>query len=137
MSHLKHINDYKKDLINAGITDPTIQINLARTAYVSAFVRLFESRKVPAADRKDVMLYILNYWNETFPVNGNVVIIQVNSFYDRLCDALCRGGNVFVQLVTESSVTDNPTYSDFDSYAALVDILYEEANHKYDQRSAA
>lgn len=137
MSHLKHINNYKKELIAAGITDPQTQINLSRTAYVSAFVQLIERHRIPEADRKDVMYFVLNYWNETFPVNGNIVVMQVNSFYDRLCEALCAGGTIFVQLVNESSVTDHPTYCDFESYKLLVASLVEEAEHKYKHRKVA
>ena len=134
MSHLAHINTYKQSLIEAGITNPETQIVLTRAAYVCAFIRLFERYKVPESDHKDIVLYITSYWNETFPINGNVVLGLVRSFYTRLYEAMVNAkGNVFVDISTEQAVKDNSTFNDPASFETLVETLVEEAHHKYKQ----
>lgn len=131
MSHVKAINDYKAELLLSGITEPDVQSALVRTAYISVFIQLIERYSIPKEDQKDVMFHILNKWNEIFPVNGNIVFGQVNSFYTRLKAEIANGGNVFVQLSTDSQVTDHPTYTDFESYKELMVVLYGEAEHMY------
>lgn len=138
MSHLAHINAYKQSLIQAGITNPETQIVLTRTAYTCAFIRLFQQLQVPETDRRDVMIHILSYWNETFPVNGNIILGAVRGFQVRLYDAVASAkGNVFVEISQEQEVKDNPTFNDPDTYEALVQCLFEEAVHKYKQHKGA
>lgn len=132
MSHLKHINEYKQSLIKLGITNPEDQIVLTRAAYVCAFIRLFEQQQIPEIDHKDVVLYISNYWNEKFPINGNIVLSLVRGFYARLYESLTNvKGNVFIDISTEQAVKDNPSFNDPETFDTLVQCLLEEATHKY------
>lgn len=132
MSHLQHINDYKKVLIEKGIVDHKAQIALVRTAYVTAFIRFFQAKGIKQEDRKDIMFYLLSYWNETFPVNGNMVISLVTSFYTRLNQSLVdMKGNFYVNLVDDQYTTTYPEYNDPTEYCQLVDTLMGEINMKY------
>lgn len=131
MSHLNHINEYKKALLAAGIDCPMDQQALVRAAYISALIRLISSKAVPAIDRKDVIFNSLNQWNEIFPVNGNLVYGQVTGFYDRLNSALCLGCDVFVKLSSEEAVSEHPSYSDVEGYQELVQCLFNEAETHY------
>lgn len=135
MSHLDHINNYKIALIKEGVTDPETQIALVRTAYSCAFIRLFTQKNIPVSDRTDVMHYLLSYWNETFPVNGNFVISNVNGFYERLNSTLSNiRATTLLPITRDPIVEKHPLYYDVEGYDQLVETLVTEATHKYNQR---
>lgn len=132
MSHLAHINKYKINLIAKGITDPGEQIALVRNAYSFAFIQLFSVKPIPAESRNDIMSFVLSYWNETFPVNGNYVITDVNMFLNQV--ALKMGsiaGPVVLDLGKNAAAQKHPTYFEIDGFGDLVNTLYQEATHKY------
>lgn len=132
MSHLAHINKYKINLIAKGITEPTEQIALVRQAYSFAFVQLFTQQPIPQASRIDVMQYVLGYWNETFPVNGNYVITQVNLFLSQVALKLGSiAGPITLTLTDNDATKKHPTYFEVDGFRELVNTLYQEACHKY------
>lgn len=132
MSHLAHINKYKINLIAKGITEPTEQIALVRQAYGFAFVQLFTLQPIPSESRNDVMQFVLGYWNETFPVNGNYVITQVNMFMNQVNLKLGSIAGPITLTLTDNDVTKkHPNYAEIDGFRDLVNTLYQEARHKY------
>lgn len=132
MSHLQHINAYKINLIKEKITSPEEQIALVRNAYVCAFVRLFTVENISAPERENVMQYLLAYWNETFPVNGNYVISLTKGFYEKLYSSLGNLDSNFAITINEDKVTkEYPEYFQIEGFKALVDTLTKEAIHKY------
>lgn len=134
MSHLQCINEYKKVLIEKGVVDHKTQISLVRTAYVAAFVRFFQVKCIDKKDYKDIMFYMLSYWNETFPVNGNLVVSLVNSFYAKMHQSLVDiKGNIFINLVDDQYTTSYPEYNDPEEYEKLIETLFGEINVKYNQ----
>ena len=138
MSHVLHINNYKQHLITKGITNPEVQISLTRTAYVSALIRLIQQKCICEADRKDVVYHILSYWNEIFPVNGNMVYLGVKNFYTALYEATATvKGNVFVRVSIEPAALEHPDYNDDQTYDNLVDCLFNEALEQYQMQKGA
>lgn len=132
MSHLAHINTFKVALINAEITSPQEQTDLVRSAYVLALVRVIHSKGIPVEDRRDFLCHVLSYWNETFPVEGNLVIHRVMQFFQELDTRLnTLNGNLYVPLIHSDLLTKCPTFSEMDGYQSLVNCLFEEASRKY------
>lgn len=132
MSHLQHINAYKEALIEKGITNPETQIDLVRTAYCCAFVRLFGDKMTPFDDRPEVMFYILSYWNETHPVNGSLVVATVKNFYLRMREGLITArGPMLLPIAQNAATQAHPDYFNIDGYDQLVQTLHQEATHKY------
>jgi len=132
MSHLTAIVNYKKELIANEINDPELQIEFVRTAYISGLIRVLTKYEVCTADRKEYLLKMLSYWNEIYPVNGNIVILEIENFYRRLRSSL-QGikSNLFVKLVTNDSFDKFPGFNDLTTYNELVNIIYKEADEKY------
>lgn len=132
MSHLSHINAYKQSLIDLNITNPYTQAALTRVAYACAFIRLFQQENIPQSDHKDIIFYLTSYWNETFPVNGNLVHGIVSNYYGRLYEYLATiKGNILLTLSLEEEVMKHPEYNDPATFHELVDALFEEAKFKY------
>lgn len=132
MSHLAHINTFKVALINAGVTSPEDQTELVRSAYTLALVRVIHGKCIPIEDRRDFLCHVLSYWNETFPVEGNLVIHRVMQFFQELDTRLnTLNGNLYVPLIHSDLLTKCPTFSEMDGYGSLVNCLFEEASRKY------
>lgn len=132
MSHVAAIIDYKKELLTNGVTDPELQIEFVRTAYISALIRLLTKYDVNKEDRKEYLQKVLSYWNEVYPVDGNIIILEIENFYRRLRTSLLGvKSDLFVKLVTNDSFTKFPEFNDLETYNSLVNIIYSEAESKY------
>ena len=132
MSHVAAIINYKKELLSNGVTDPELQIEFVRTAYISALIRLLTKYDVNKEDRKEYLQKVLSYWNEVYPVDGNIIILEIENFYRRLRTSLLGvKSDLFVKLVTNDSFTKFPEFNDLETYNSLVNIIYSEAESKY------
>lgn len=136
MSHLAHIVEFKKSLITEGITNPDLQIQLVRTAYVKALITVGNANKLDKQQCIDFNRFVLGYWNETTPVNGLAVAAAVGAFYRKLEGFL---NNTFtdnelnIDIVDKVELPLEVKYTELETYRNLVQTLVDEANHKLPQ----
>lgn len=134
MSHLAHIVTFKKTLIADGITDPKLQIDLTRSAYVRALIALKCKANIDNKDYKPFFNHVLSYWNETSPVAGSLVVSEVIHFFAVLDKALNNVGEVEViqvPVTTAPELPDGKKLTEMVSYTDLVTALMTEASDKY------
>ena len=134
MSHLAHIVTFKKTLIADGITDPKLQIDLTRSAYVRALISLKHKSTIDGKDFKPFCSHVLSYWNETSPVAGSLVVSEVIHFFAVLDKALNNVGEVEViqvPVTTAPELTEGKKLTEMASYTDLVTALMTEASDKY------
>ena len=134
MSHLAHIVTFKKTLIADGITDPKLQIDLTRSAYVRALIALKCKANIDNKDYKSFFNHVLSYWNETSPVAGSLVVSEVIHFFAVLDKTLSNVGEVEViqvPVTTAPELPDGKKLTEMASYTDLVNALLVEASEKY------
>lgn len=133
MSHLAHIVKLKESLIKEGILHPQQHIDIAQTAYTKALITVCGANKLNEQTRINFNRFILSYWNEVTPVNGNMVLAQVGQFFRSLQQSLNSTlvDDVIVIKITPRVETEGEKdYTKLESYSALVQILIDEANRK-------
>ncbi len=136
MSHLAHIVNLKKDLIEAGVTNPQVQIEIVQTAYTKALINVDGSNKLDEPTCISFNRWILSYWNEVTPNKGNLIAAQVGNFFrgiDQLYNKTLTGDVVIIKITPTVEAAGDVKYTEFESYEALVQILIDEANHKLPQ----
>lgn len=134
MSHLAHIVTFKKTLIADGITDPKLQIELTRSAYVRALISLKHQSAIDGKDFKPFCNHVLSYWNETSPVAGSLVVSEVIHFFAVLDKALSNVGEmevIQVPVTTAPELPEGKKLTEMASYTDLVNALLVEASEKY------
>lgn len=129
MSHLTYINAYKADLLKQGMTtDPMVMIDCTRQAYSYALIRLIKTHHIKHHERKEAMYFHLNRWNDIFPVRGNAVVMDVESFFRDLHVRLTTLNSTLSVSVGEGKVSGLPSgYDSLPTFSALIDKLYAEA----------
>lgn len=133
MSHLAHIVKVKENLIAEGIVNPQAQIEICQTAYTKALITVSASHKLDEQTRVNFNRYILSYWNEVTPVNGNLVLAQIGAFFRELAKAMETtfvDDVLVIKVVPTIELPLDVKYSKLQTYADLVQILIDEANHK-------
>lgn len=136
MSHLAHIVKLKERLITEGVLHPQQHIDIAQTAYTKALIAVNGGNKLDEQTCINFNRYILSYWNEITPVNGNLVMSQVGQFFRGLQQSLnaVNVGDVIVIKVTPRVETPEALdYTKLEPYEALIQILIDEANCKLPQ----
>lgn len=134
MSHVAKIAKLKAELIKLGITDPTQQTAIARTAYVRALGSYRYRNPGCEAHLGGFLDYILGYWNETYPVAGNLVKAELARFNFALMAALHNLGKVSridLKIVDTPDVPDDLKLDELAVYSELVDQLNLEATQKH------
>ncbi|QDB70261.1 hypothetical protein CF8_0093 [Aeromonas phage CF8] len=131
MSHLTHIVAVKQSLIALGVTDPTKQIDIVRTAYVRALFSAKSQLNVPSEYQGDFYRYMLSYWNETHPVAGNLVVAEITRFNGQLQSAIDNIGSLEKIKVEIAPVEYEGKVTEIAGYKELVDTLVGESAHKY------
>lgn len=136
MSHLAHIVKLKQNLIAEGVTNPEIQIAIARTAYVKALITVNCANKLDEEKCIEFNRYVLSYWNETTPVNGLLVMKMIGDFFRKM-ESFLKQTFVDNELKLEvTPVVENPAdldYTKLEPYQSLVQQLVDEANFKLPQ----
>lgn len=135
MSHLAKIVAVKEQLIKGGITNPTKQAAIVRTAYVRALYIFHRAHFGRPHQCRAFNEYILNYWNETSPIQGNLILAMYQSFEGRMNTALLTVGKtmkVDVE-ITPCEEAGDLNYVELPGYQELVDTLLGECNHKKPQ----
>lgn len=133
MSHLAHIVKLKENLIQEGVLHPQQHIDIAQTAYTKALITVNGANKLDEQTCINFNRYILSYWNEVTPVNGNMVMAQIGQFFRNLQQLLNSTlvDDVAVIKITPRVETEGDIdYTKLESYSALVQILIDEANRK-------
>lgn len=135
MSHLAHIVALKQALISNGVTNPVAQIEIVRTCYVKALISVHQQNPMPEQKCWDYTRYILSYWNETTPVEGNKVISEIGNFLRALENAL---NGTIVDNKLKLVITPVPEGVEFDftkleQYASVINTLKAEAIKKLSQ----
>lgn len=135
MSHLAHIVKLKQDLIANNVVSPEIQIAIARTAYVKALIHVNSVNKLDEEQCVQFNRFVLSYWNETTPVNGQLVIATIGRFFralDAFLGKTITANNLEVPIVDAIEGTDFK-WETLESYSALVQTLITEGKHKLEQ----
>lgn len=129
MSHLTYINAYKSELLSKGLTaNPVVMMDCTRQAYCYALIRLMKTQHIKRRERKAVMYYHLNRWNDIFPVRGPAVVLEVENFFRNLHVRLTTLGGTLSVAVSEGNTQDLPSgYDTVSTFSALIDKLYAEA----------
>ncbi|EBY9764032.1 hypothetical protein D5W64_13040 [Salmonella enterica subsp. enterica serovar Saintpaul] len=136
MSHLAHIVRFKQSLINEGLTDPNLQIEIVRTAYVKALITVGYGNKLDQEQCIQFNRYILSYWNEVTPVNGLLVMTMIGNFFRALEAALNKPftfNKLKLEVVPKIDTPIDADWEDMETYRDLVQTLVDEANHKLPQ----
>lgn len=133
MSHLAHIVKLKERLIAEGVLHPQQHVDIAQTAYTKALIAVNGGNKLDEQTCINFNRYILSYWNEVTPVNGNLVMSQVGQFFRGLQQTLNAVNVADVMVIKITPRVETPgdvDYTKLEPYEALVQILIDEANHK-------
>lgn len=136
MSHLAHIVKLKQDLIGLGVVNPDVQIDVVQTAYSKALLNVTGSVNMDDDTRFKFCRWILSYWNNVTPNKGNLIVAQVGNFFRELKQVFNKTITqdvVILKIVPGVEAVGDVKYDNLDSYAALVQILIDEANHKLPQ----
>lgn len=133
MSHLAHIVKLKKDLIDAGVTSPAVQVEVVQTAYVKALITQNVKAKLNEDQCIDFNRYVLSYWNETTPNAGHAILVQIGNFFRKLAavtDDLLIDNSVKLEVTPAVKDAGEAKYTELASYRDLIQTLVDEANHK-------
>ncbi|QZA70584.1 hypothetical protein AH04_102 [Erwinia phage AH04] len=136
MSHLAHIVKLKQDLIGLGVVNPDVQADIVQTAYSKALLNVTGSITIDDETRFKFVRWILSYWNNVTPNKGNLIVSQVGNFFRELKQVFGKtitSDVVILPIVPGVEAAGDVKYTDLDSYASLVQILIDEANHKLPQ----
>lgn len=133
MSHLAHIVKLKERLIAEGVLHPQQHIDIAQTAYTKALLAVNGGNKLDEQTCIAFNRYILSYWNEVTPVNGNLVLSQVGQFFRNLQQSLNTvnvGDSIVIKITPRVETPEDFDYTKLEPYEALIQILIDEANRK-------
>lgn len=135
MSHLQHIVLLKQDLISNDVNGPVQQAAIARTAYVKALIHINAVNKLDEEQRNAFNRFVLGYWNEVTPVNGQLVVSAINRFFYNLESFLAKSftANTLEVPVVEAVEDVKFKWEELDTYRNLVQTLVTEGNHKLAQ----
>jgi hypothetical protein len=136
MSHLAHIVKLKQDLIGLGVMSPDVQVEVVQTAYSKALLNVTGSFTMTDEERFKFIRWILSYWNNVTPNKGNLIASQVADFYRNLKQVFNKTITedvVILKIVPHVEAAGDVKYIELESYAALVQTLIDEANHKLPQ----
>lgn len=95
MSHLPHVMDYKKKLVELGISCPQQGAQFALEAYSTAIIRHHFKNSCSiglSEDEENYVWKMLDRWNSVSPINGSLVFATVKDRMTRLRAALITTG---------------------------------------------
>ena len=135
MSHVAKIIAVKQTLLGMGFSDPDLQTAVTRTAYVRALASIRHQLNIEDKDVSDWLKFTLAYWNETYPVAGNLVIADLSRFSSALKTALMNLGSLDKLEVEVATFPEKPEGLDVvtvGGYDELVNQLKVEAAEQYE-----
>lgn len=133
MSHLARIIAVKKSLIEMGVVNPITQIAVVRTAYVRALAIFQQSGRLTKDQHGEFFNQILGYWNETSPVQGNLVIAELRRFNAEVTASMLALGSIdSINIVITPIAEDigEVKISEIAGYSDLVGTLVAEAQEQ-------
>ena len=133
MSHLAHIITVKQALIAEGVTNPLLQTDTCRTAYVRALSTMERTGRVARNDLADFYSSILGYWNETSPIQGNLIMAELRAFNADLQKQLDRMGEhdgIVAKFPRPANLSEDVKVHELDGFNELVETLVAEASKK-------
>ena len=136
MSHAIKAASVKAAMIKEGITNLVVQQTLVESAYVRALA-MFHRRHLRQPEKcRSFNEYILGYWNEASPINGNLIMAQYNALEARIANALADLGSlrrIEVEITPLDEEQASIDVTKIPGYPELVNYLVEEANKKLPQ----
>lgn len=136
MSHLAHLITVKQDLIAKGITNPGVQNDIVRGAYVRALASFDQRALIAKAELSEFYSSILGYWNETSPVQGPLVIAELRKFNADLYAQLINLGTVetvSASFIRPEGVPEDMEISKLNGFQGMVEALLNDCNKKLAQ----
>lgn len=133
MSHLAHDITVKQALIAAGVTNPTVQTDTTRSAYVRALASFDQSGKTTKGELADFYQSILSYWNETSPIKGALIIAELRKFNADLIRQMSNLGTVEglkVDFPRPVDLPENIKVHELDGFPEMVQALIDDCNKK-------
>lgn len=133
MSHAIKAAAVKAVMIKDGITNLLVQQSLIESAYVRALVMFHRRHFRNPNQAQDFNRYILGYWNESSPINGNLIIAQVNALETRIEHTMNNLGSVRridIEVVPSKEGDPDIDVTKIPGYPELVDFLVTEAQGK-------
>ncbi|QDJ97078.1 virion structural protein [Aeromonas phage D3] len=133
MSHLAHLVEVQQDLIAKGVTSPKVHMDVGRGAYVRALAVFQQRRRLPEKDLGHFNDMILGYWNETSPIQGNLIIAELRAFNAALRNQLeSLGGldQVCVEFVRPADLDASIQVSSLNGFKAMVESLVSDTEKK-------
>lgn len=136
MSHLAHIVKLKQNLMELGVNNPEVQIDIVQTAYTKALLNVTGSIEMDEQTRFKFARWILSYWNNVAPNKGNLVVAQMGDFYRSLKQVFNKpivSDVVILSITPTVEAAGDVKYTDLGTYADLVQTLIDEAHHRLSQ----
>jgi hypothetical protein len=132
MSHLPHVLDYRKHLLNLGITCPEELNNFAQEPYINAILRAHfrhSSTLSLSDDEEEHVWEQLDRWNKVSPIKGAMIFETVKYRLNTLRKQLMETGRppaprAFAPDSTRDEV-DNGAFQD-EMFDTLVGYLVKE-----------
>jgi hypothetical protein len=133
MSHAIKAAGVKATMIKEGVTNLLVQQSLVESAYVRALVMFHRRCFRNTNQAQEFNRWILGYWNESSPINGNLINAQVLALESRISHAMDNLGSIRridIEVVPSKEGDPDIDVTKISGYPELVNFLVEEATQK-------